>query len=57
MHIKEEVIKNIVKNHHCTALKYYQKAHELNPRTPIYLVNMGITYYVLNESHKLRFVI
>ena len=44
------------KNHHRTALKYYQKAHELNPRTPIYLVNMGITYYVLNElneSHRL----
>lgn len=44
------------KNHHRTALKYYQKAHDLNPRTPIYLVNMGITYYVLNEleqSHKL----
>ena len=43
------------KNHR-TALKYYQKAHELNPRTPIYLVNMGITYYVLNElneSHRL----
>eukprot|EP01083_Nonionella_stella_P133838 406994_1 len=44
------------KQHHRTALKYYQTAHKLNPRTPIYLVNMGITHYVLGEldhSHRL----
>ena len=42
------------KQEYIKALRFYKVAHELNPYSPVYLVNQAVTYYVLDKLQECR---